>query len=463
MFDLIAFATALTIASGALYAYWRTRDAMHPAIIVAPVLGYVYGVWPLVINYAGDLERLFVPEELEYVAWLYLVSVMAFYVGMCRLRKPAFAVPRVSQHQFMQGFFSLAMTPSVRKRLFTLAIALGIVAWAAYGYMIENVGGFLRAYSRYKGGGWASSGYIGEAVLLSFPAILLLALSRQGTKKVPVSDVLLALAIALPHLFQGTFGGRRGPLFLVLLVLLLAWYIARGQRPSLRKIVLGIAVIGLAVVVLQSQRRHIYLGSQGGFQAQRIVTLVRASEHLKTNDYVTGVSTVLTADYFDDFYLGKRYFVTIFVRPIPKQLWPTKYEDVGADWLTRYDPTEGGSEMLQAVGFLPAAGSAPGFIADIYHEFAWGGVIVVYLFGRGLSGLWRRHSLFGGIWTIVFAEAMILCVYLPTQSFSAWFHRFLFMSVISALVWRYWIGPTPRVFRSHNESQLPSSDSILRK
>ncbi len=45
-----------------------------------------------------------------------------------------------------------------------------------------------------------------------------------------------------------------------------------------------------------------------------------------------------------------------------------------------------------------------------------------------------------GIWTVLFLEAMILSVYIPTQSLSALMHRYTFMAVLTLLLWMVTVG-----------------------
>ena len=459
MLELTYIATGLVMAFGAVVSYGRFHDAMHPAIVVAPPLGFVYAVWPMLLNADGQMVFLFSEDDLTYVAQLYLGAVTMLYIGLLS-RRSVHKAQISARTPLNLNLFAVTLSPRTAARVRGLAVVLGILAFAAYVSSIANVGGFVDAYSRVKGGGRASSGYIGEAVLLSYPAILLLAVSVQSRGRIFARDIVLAVLFATPHLMTGTFGGRRGPLFLVLAVLFLSYFLAKGKKPSIGKILVGLALIGCSILVVQSQRQHLYIGSGGSFDFSRVVDIVNPDDTLEDNDYVAGASTVITVRTFEDFYWGYRYFVTIFIRPIPRQIWPTKYEDVGADWITQFDQGEGGQRFLQAVGFRPPTGSAVGFIADIYHEFALGVLVVVYLFGRFLVFLWAKHRSKGGLWTVLFIEAMVLCVYLPTQSFSAWFHRFLFMSVISTLVWKFFIEKRSR--QSEREALARQSSNSIR-
>lgn len=445
MLALQYLATTSVAGGAAALAYGRTRDALHPAVLIGPLMAGGYGLWPLILNREGDLLRFFHPEQLESVAFLYFLAVSLFFTGMLWGRRTPGRGSAVAPY-----FSGMLQDAGTRRRLFHVALPLGLVAVAAYWHMLDNAGGFVHAFSRPKGGGWAESGYIGEAALLAFPAVGLLALSRFR-QRIRGIDVLLALVFVSPHLLQGTFGGRRGPLFLALAMLFFAWYLARGKVPSLRTGLIAGCVIVLTVLLAWSQRQHVYLGSDGWFDASRLSELVTPEQVSVGNEYVSGVATVLAADHHQDFFWGYRYFVTFVIRPIPRQLWPTKYEDMGATWLDLAAP-DVRQRYVEAVGFAPVGGASFGLVADLYAEFAWGMLIVVLLLGRCYGWLWERHRVRSGLWSVLYLELIILSIYLPVQSFSAVMHRFLFMSIITVLVWRYWIDRThpsrPETIRS---------------
>jgi oligosaccharide repeat unit polymerase len=328
----------------------------------------------------------------------------------------------------------------VRKRIYTLGIIFGLLSVGAYWYTLENVGGFVAAYSKAKGGGHAESGYIGEAALLSFPAIMLLAIARSGLR-IRIQDIALALLFAMPHLLQGTFGGRRGPIFLILCVLFLAWYTAKGKSPTLKEAVIGVGAVGVAVLLVWSQRQHLYLGAEEAeFQSSEFADRLLGEDLNEGNTFVAGAATIITADRFENFYWGYRYFVTFVVRPIPKQLWPTKYDDMGADWLYRYGDEEREIRYWEALGFRLPDGTAPGSIADGYLELSWGVVPLFFMIGLFYGYVWRRHRADGGFWTILLVVMLILSIYLATQSVTAWGHRLFYIGLTTFLVWKYWLG-----------------------
>jgi|688.fasta_scaffold03483_10 hypothetical protein len=435
-------ASAVVILLGAWLAYIKTRDPFHPAVILAPSLAFVYGFWPFSLNYNQGLQELLGSSNLVFVGSIYLFALLAFYAGLLRF-PPSSALKRLRQIRlYANNPFNLNLPKTARRRLFAVSIVLGFLGLLAYINIITNVGGLVSAYSQAKGGGVAGSGYVGEGVLLSFPAILLLGLSRQGLGRLRLTDISLALFIATPHLLQGLLGGRRGPLFLVLAVLFLARFFARGKLPSLGASLAGFISIGFIILLVASQRQDLYLGSGGEFSMARLFDLFITPEDLETNDYVAGASSVIINNYTKDFTWGRDHLVNLLIRPIPRQLWPSKYEDAAN--IFGYRVVEGGGDwehFADVLGFAPPKGSAVGFLSDLYGNFSFGVFLAVFFLGWFLAVLWSRHRLRGGVWSVVFAEAMILSVYLPTQSFSAFYQRLLIMSAITILVFKFYVKP----------------------
>ncbi len=435
MFEQLCIITGVVLAGGALYAFAKTRDAFHPAIVIAPLFIFSYCIWPVLLNRDYGLEEFVTEDALVYTATLYLVTIVAMVAGLLATTNRA-ATPSVASFDI----WSFELSDEARDKVYKLSIALGLLAVAAYWYSIDNVGGFFAAYSRAKGGGYAGSGYIGEAQLLAYPALLMLAISRRGTGRLSAADIALALIIISPHLLQGTFGGRRGPLFLTLSLLFFSWFVASGKKPSLKTMTLGIMAIGLAVILVWSQRQHLYLGSGGELDSGSFFSKIVPEQVEPGNTYLFGVGLIQTTDYFESYHWGFRYFVTFVIRPIPRQIWPTKYEDVGATWVMGIDEEAKDAQFEEATGFLSPNGSASPSIADAYVELWWGVVVLFYLVGRAFSYCWGRHRTEGGVWTILFLVMLILSIYLATQSFSAWAHRLLFIAVPTLLLWKFWIG-----------------------
>jgi oligosaccharide repeat unit polymerase len=388
------------------------------------------------LYFGSDLNTFLNEEQLTHVQWIYLLGVLCFGVGLLAVRPKG------------RGFLRRPIGDLSRtawRRVYAVANGLGVVAVTAYLYSIYNVGGFLVAYARYKGGGRTPSGYIGEAMLFSLPAVLGIAVCRRmAGGRIRPADITLCLIFMSPHLLQGTLGGRRGPIFLALTGLLFAWLIVRSRLVRLEIVVLGIGIAGMAVLFVFSQRRHVYLGSGGEVQVERLLATMVPERLTPGNTYLFGAASILAAEYHNRFYWGYRYFVTFFVRPIPRQIWPTKYQDMGATWVLGIDETGKIADMRSAVGFYSEGGAAMPSIADVYIEFGWGMLPFMYGLGWAFSRAWTLHRTRGGEWTIVYAVMLGLSVYLASQSFTAFAHRALFICLPTLLIWKCWLHPSGR-------------------
>jgi oligosaccharide repeat unit polymerase len=435
MFLLLTGLTGLVLTLTALRAYLRSRDALHPAIVIAPPFLYTLSVWPLALYFVSDLSAFLDEEQLAHVQWIYLLGVLCFCAGLVAAWPKGREFPRRPVGDLSRAAW---------RRVYAGANALGVLAVSVYLYSIYNVGGFMAAYGRYKGGGRAPSGYIGEAILFAFPAVLGIAVCCRIAGRIRPKDIALCLIFMSPHLLQGTLGGRRGPIFLALASLLFAWLIARGKRVRLGIVALGIGIAGMAVLFVYSQRRYVYLGSEGEVQAERLLDTTIPEQLSPGNTYLFSAASILTAEYHDTFYWGYRYFVTFFIRPIPRQLWPTKYQDMDATWVLGIDEAGKLADMRSAVGFYSEAGAAMPSIADVYIEFRWGMLPFMYGLGWAFSKAWTLHRTRGREWTIVYVVMLGLSVYLATQSFSAFAHRALFICLPTLLFWKYWLRPRGR-------------------
>jgi oligosaccharide repeat unit polymerase len=453
MFELSCVLIILVAGGAGVSAFLATRDPLHPAVFVSPLFAYFYGLWPLVLNRDGQLEGVLHRSYLQHTSFVFLVAIAAMFIGMLHGVRHLRGAPAAALNPFGD-----LLTPRMSRRLTHLALFMGALSVIAFYLQLDNVGGFVSAYSRGKGGGRAESGLIGEAVLLSFPALLALALSVYADgRRVTWLHITMALFIVSPHLIQGTLGGRRGPLFLVLTTLLFSWLIAKGKRPSLSAIVMSVCAIGFAVIFVASQRDRIYIGSQEAFDYSRVLQGDGlAPEAIDAgNSYVTAISNIVAADFYDDHYWGYRYFVTFFIRPIPKEIWPTKYEDMGAEWLELYGTGSEASRFTNSIGFSLPTGVSGGSIADGYVEFSWGVALMFFVIGRLFAASYVRHRLEGGFWSIIFFTMLALSIYLPTQSFSAWMLRLMFMSGFAYLIWRAAIGPVSHVPQDSDPAPAP--------
>jgi len=414
----------------AAYIWNHTRDLLHPMMLLAPLLIYMYGLRPFLLQSNGQFLLHVSARQLNLGLFVNALVVTGFCFGL------------ISKCHLPHGArISFSLNPNQQQKTYQLGCILGCIALAAYWYGISESGGFIHVYGHAKGMILASSGYISEAPMLAFPAIMLVFLSRRGRQLRP-SDIFLGLVFASPHLLHGILGARRGPTFLVMGTLIFSWYVATGRRPKIIPLALGLGATAILLAFLISHRGQIYLGSDVTVDSAKMVDSVFPTTAKLGDDVVFGIAQTNVAESTGRHYWGSRLGVILLVRPIPRQIWPTKYEDSGFGWMKTADNLHGYKyrEWREVMGWRPSAGSSGGFAADLFCEFSWFAVLAAWGFGRGLAYLWRKAILKSGIWTIFFLESLILSIYIPTQSISAFMHRFVFISAITLVFWRLKIG-----------------------
>ncbi|MBN1551177.1 oligosaccharide repeat unit polymerase [bacterium] len=429
MFEILVWSTGFVTVIAMLIAYIRSKDPLHPMMYLGPMFFYIYCYQPAILYYQ-DFLRPYFPDitRLEYVQLLNFSCCTAFYAGclmIFKIRKTPTLNPKIVELPAM-----------FRKRMFNLGILLGTISVGAFLYMVQRGGGFASTFDQAKAYISAPSGYIGDAPLLSFPAILMLSLSFQG-RRPQLHHVLLILLFASPFLTFGILGGRRGPIFMGIAILFFPWWLVSRRRVSFRALIAGGCVLAIAVMFVWSQRRQLYIGSNFMFNETAFWDKFIPQEVDTGHEFIFSSGQVLNAQYYNSFYWGRRQFVLFFIRPIPRQIWPTKYEDMGfPNFSAGHSSIDNPDDWLESVGWIPLQGAAHGLVADMYIEFGWGAIIACFLIGSAYSYLWIRSLRSGGIWMILFVEATIISLYLPTQSFAAAMYRFLFMSVPTVILWR---------------------------
>lgn len=418
------------------HAYHRTGDALHPAMYLGPMLAYAYAYRPVVLQREQVLDLLFEPGPLLFVLIINFMGVSLFVLGLLGSGAATGHVARAGAE---------TLSPGARDRAAVLGVLLGLVAAIGFGAGIAGAGGLALAYGQAKGGVAAASGYLVEISLLAFPAIGMLSLAWQGRGLDPLRGMLLLLCAA-PCLVHGILGARRGPSFMILMALIFAAHLITGRRPRAAVVLPMVAAVGLLVIWLVNNRDRIYLGTEWQpLQPSSLVHTGRCGTGTG-DDWAYGGGVILTARQFGGHAWGWRYLAQLLVHPVPRQLWPTKYDDVGLGWLTEqgalcgYTP----NEWKAAVGWTPAMGSASGFVSDFYFEFGCLGLAACFGFGRLYRYLWRCSAVRGGSRRALYLFAIILSIYVPMQNFNAWYYRFVLMSVPTLIIWRLYLDePQP--------------------
>jgi hypothetical protein len=233
---------------------------------------------------------------------------------------------------------------------------------------------------------------------------------------------------------------------MIFMALLFAVYTIAGRRPKLAVVVPAVAVLGLLTIWLVNNRGRIYIGTDWT-PAQQASLVYRQGGDIGTgDDWAYGAGVMLTSREYGTHRWGWRYVGHLLVQPVPRQLWPNKYQAVGLGWLSEqgYSMGMSANEWNRTVGWIPAGGSACGVVADFYAEFGYLSPLACFAFGWLYSYLWRRSTCDGGLWRATYLFAVILSIYVPTQNFNAWYYRFLMMSIPTAIVWILYLSEQRR-------------------
>jgi hypothetical protein len=415
MFTALTWAIVAIIAAAMCYAYAGSRDVFHPVMVIGPMMAFMYAWMPAKLDAIGGLDGFFQRDQLNYVQIINTVGVVCFLMGAlsvgCRLPAVQRPAPRVS--------------PATLVTAGTIMGSIGIVAWVIT--VIHGTGGDLSGYR----GGWDDSGYIRDASMLMFPAFLLIA-SAAFIEGFRILYACLMLMFMAPGIIEAVFSARRGPTFMIAVMLSMGWYLNVRKRPALLATGIAGLVLGSLMLFLVSNRRNIYLGSDRELTTD-VTSIVERPD--TGNEFIYGAGTILSTEQRDSFFWGRRYLAQILIRPIPSSVWPTKYEDFGLSELTHNAGT--GEGFAETLGWEGAGGSAPGIIADVWLEFHWLDFPVLFLFGRLFSLAWRKSQLDGGPWITQYIVLSALSIYFVMQTMEAIIFRLLILSVPMQLAWRF--------------------------
>jgi hypothetical protein len=215
----------------------------------------------------------------------------------------------------------------------------------------------------------------------------------------------------------------------------------RARRPRFGAALLGGLAVGLLLLFLLANRNHIYLGSDFAFTG---AGAAHTFEVEPGNEFVFGAGAALNAKALDNFMWGRRYFVVLFVRPVPRSLWPTKYADaarfLNIPSLDHVEKDPRLTDFSSTIGWSGAIGSAPGGIFDLWIEFWWAYLFAVLAIGWGFGLGYRKALSQGGFWMALYALMTALSIYFVMQSLEAFAFRLLLLAAVMWLGWRYAMG-----------------------
>lgn len=439
--------------SGMFFAYQRSRDSFHPLIYLGLILffTYCYIPWSLYTSNREDLNFFLSADQRTFVQVVNVLGVISLTAGI--LFGDGKINYQVHRHKDQQVW---KLSSKARKLFERAAIFFGLLGVMAYLYGILSVGGFGAAYSHSYGGGWSTSGYLREAIHWTLPALLWLMTIRIDQKLSKFDWAWIAL-FSFPLLTQGLLGARRGPTAMILIVLIMGWYLTHKRRPALKTLITSSLALGMLLLFLVVNRNEIYLGSDFSFTWQ--LGEAYTTDVTPGNEFVYGSGAILNAQNNNNYHWGGRYITNLFIRPIPRQLWPTQYADA-AKWFgipNLANTNAGTTGQAWTLEWGAPNGAAPGIIADFWVEFWWGYLIALYFLGWFYGMAWKKAVTRGQLWIPIYTIAAALSVYF-VQGFGALAFRFMFIGLAIWVIWLYGKRALPQPKNTDQQGYLSPSD-----
>lgn len=419
MFLTLVYATIAVCLIAAVFAYFSENDVFHPAIIFAGLCLFSYGYMPYSLTKDDLLFTYVTHQQAEFCQTLALIGVSALMVG-CFVG-PSLYSP--SPHRPIAKYS--------RKTLALGAYILGAIGLGCWFATIHGAGGIVAAFGKADGAGWSDYAYIRDGIYLLVVGLILL-ITPQAMRYRDWIWYGAVFTFTVPWVIQGLLGARRGPTFVIAATLAMTWYLARRTRPSLPLMLGGAFALGCLMLFLVTNRGNIYIGSDFTHVRTDITSIVTDAN--ASNEYIFGIGCIETANKTNHYFWGKRYLAQIVVRPIPHQIWPNKYVDFGVPELLR-NAGVAGFGMTGIMGWTAVPGAAAAMIADLWVEFCWLMIPVLFIIGCIYSYIWKRAVTEGGPWNSQYTIIAVLAVYLVTQSGEAVIFRLLILTVPTRWVW----------------------------
>lgn len=420
MFSSLLWGTAALCALAMLIAWVRFRDPFHPLILMMPMFAFIYAYMPIRLYESRELLLFITEEQGVFVQSIVLLSVGTFVAG-CLAGSSKTEPPSVDS--------TIEYSREVLHKGAYWVGGAGLLCWLI---TIRGAGGFTRAFSHAYGMGWSEYGFVREGIYLLIVALLLM-LSPHGFDPKSRKWQIWVTALAAPWIIQGLLGARRGPTMVIVMTLVMGWYLARGKRPPLMFVLGGGLALGFLVLFLVTNRANIHLnGDFEQLSANKVEGFFEANE---ANEYIFGAGCIITSHQTGYYFWGKRYLAQVTVRPIPRQLWPTKYHDFGVPELEQ-NAGVAAPGLANVMGWTEVPGAAAAAVGDLWVEVSWLSIPLMGLIGWTYGYVWYRALWQREWWTTLYMILALLSIYFITQSGEAVIFRFLILFVFARLVWK---------------------------
>jgi hypothetical protein len=192
-------------------------------------------------------------------------------------------------------------------------------------------------------------------------------------------------------------------------------------------------LIAALLLLLITNRDSIYIGSKQSIDPGRITSYFDIGPG---TEYLVGGAEILHTWDTGHVAWGRNWLAEVFVRPIPHEVWPTKWED-WASWT--------GSAVIGAAfhaadsettGWDVAVGTPPGIIAETFAEWSWLSIVALWWIGRLYAKCWVKARSRKGNWPVYYSACAALTIYVTAQGPLDTIYRFILLIGILALILR---------------------------
>lgn len=448
MYEALLWLTGAVTLGAAAYGYLRFRDVFQPVILLGALLSWPYCFSPLLLDNAGVLQGYLPMWQMPDTQLKFLVGVASLLLGAVAVKRPKANAPRPQ-----------AFSPMLQQRMRLAGAVIGLLGVAAYIYIVREAGGFNAVYDVAHGRSQVGSGYVRDLASLMVPGLLIILYANSG-KPLGVGDMLLVAGIAAPLLFHSLISASRGWTFIIGITLGVGWYMMRHRRPPLAVLLVTGPLFAFLIFFLAANRGDIHLGSS--FSRLSTSAVEDFVEHKGTGqEYVFGSGVVIQATNTGNYEWGALYIIRWFVKPIPKEIWPTKYEDA-ARYFNIPVNLDALSYNTYRLGWAASGGAASGMVADMWLQFWWLMIIPLFLVGYLFAWTWSRAVSRGGMAVVVYVTLLAHSIYLTQQDLDAMANSTLYCFAIAWIVWqllvqRGWTRLAWRSSRAWRHAPSPAS------
>ncbi len=407
-------------------------DLFEPLVLANVALGVMFIGRPLADLATGRTTHLGygITATFDQALVVALVGILAFQLGYHSL--------------FVRLFARYLPTPAIfRPQRATLAAWLFLLLGATlFGLFLAKGGGLGLLLYLIKGRASGdnmiflnSTGYLYNGIAMWMASALIFFALAVVYKR--HAYYVLFLAIALPLVIYYGARGSRSMLLPLVLAVPTFWYLYRRRRPSTRTLLI-VAIAGIALIGWQREIRTAGVGSRGDAGA----VLIKAfSSPLKQfgeilngadNEMFDSITNELLVVPDEIGYRPGGIFTEVFVRMVPRPLWPDKplgLNDtvVHALWPKHYA--------------LSRASAAFSVLGPFYFDSGYIGVALgMFMIGIVLSGIWRWFRYYSENLNalLIYSMSLPFVVILMRGTIPGTLARMLF--VVIPLVLAMWFG-----------------------